>query len=104
VLCVEDVLRVRCPPWAQGEGARDDDEEQEQQHQQMLELHCDQLRERSELEWSQFRDAAHTITPAVSSSSPTAAQGQPECWAPLQAALPPSEWDKDLFSPVQVCL
>ena len=77
MLCVEEVLRVRCPPWAQGEGARDDEE----QHQQMLELHCDQLRERSELEWRQFRDAAHTITPATS-----------------------LEWDKDLFSPVQVCL
>ena len=63
----------------------DDDEEQE--HQQMLELYSDQLRERSELEWSQFRDAAHIITPG-SSSSPTAVQGQPECWAPLQA-LPP---------------
>ncbi len=100
MLCVEEVLRVRCPPWAQGEGARDDDEEQE--HQQMLELHCDQLRERAELGWSQFRDAVHTIAPG-SSSSPTAVQGQPERWAPLQA-LPPLEWDKDLFSPVQVCL
>jgi hypothetical protein len=59
---VEDVLGVRCPPWAQ-EGACDDEE----QHQEELELYCDQLKQRAELEWRQFRDASH-ITPAASAT------------------------------------
>jgi hypothetical protein len=65
VICVEDVLGVRCPPWAQEGGACDMDEEQ---YQQTLELYCDQLKRRAELEWRQFRDTAHTITPTVSAT------------------------------------
>ncbi|ELR17030.1 uncharacterized protein ACA1_132430 [Acanthamoeba castellanii str. Neff] len=44
------------------EGACDDEE----QHQEKLELYCDQLKQRAELEWRQFRDASH-ITPAARS-------------------------------------
>ncbi len=42
----------------------------EEQHQQKLELYCDQLKRRAELEWRQFRDTAHTITPAASATPP----------------------------------